>query len=88
MGGISFDAPLPLLYESAKKLTSTSRSYQLVIDAPAGKQAEAQVEKMIEDKIIARVDEPTEWLAPAFLVSESCGQKLCFVCDFSKLNGF
>ena len=35
MGGISFDAPLPLLYESAKKLTSTSRSYQLVIDAPA-----------------------------------------------------
>ena len=35
VGGISFDAPLPLLYESAKKLTSTSRSYQLLIDAPA-----------------------------------------------------
>ena len=35
MGGISFDAPFPLLYESAKKLTSTSRSYQLLIDAPA-----------------------------------------------------
>ena len=34
-GGISFDAPFPLLYESAKKLTSTSRSYQLLIDAHA-----------------------------------------------------
>ena len=51
-------------------------------------QAEAQVQKMIDDKIIARVDEPTEWLAPAFFVPKSCGTKLRFVCDFSKLNSF
>ena len=50
--------------------------------------AEAQVQKMLDDKIIARVDEPTEWLAPAFFVPKSCGTKLRFVCDFSKLNGF
>ena len=33
--GISIDAPFPLVSESAKKLTSTSRSFQLVIDATA-----------------------------------------------------
>ena len=55
--------------------------------------AETQVKKMIDDKIIACVDEPTEWLTHAFFVSKSCGTKLRFVesqsrlCNFLLFNG-
>ena len=51
-------------------------------------QALAQIQKMIDDKIITKVDKPTPWLAPAFFIPKSCGTKLRFICDFSKLNSF
>ncbi len=49
------------------------------------KEADELVEKLIRDKIIRRINEPTEWTSPAFFLRKPSGG-LRMVTDFSKLN--
>ena len=50
------------------------------------KQADDMVEKMVEERIITPVSEPTEWVSPAFFVLKPNKKDLRFVCDFTQLN--
>ena len=50
------------------------------------KQADDMVKKMVEERIITPVDEPTRWVSPAFFVLKPNKTDLRFVCDFTQLN--
>ena len=47
--------------------------------------ADKEIERMLRGNILAKVEEPTDWLSPSFFVQKPNG-KLRLVTDFSKLN--
>ena len=81
-------APMHLVFRKDIQIVPYHVTLARPIPLHFREQAIAQIQKMIDDKIIAKVDKPTPWLAPAFFIPKSCGLKLRFICDFSKLNSF
>ncbi len=59
----------------------TARRYPVHLEA----EAEAEIQKLIQQGVIEKVTEPTEWVSPAFFVQKPNGG-LRLVTDFSQLS--
>ena len=59
-------APMHLVFRKDIPIVPYHVSLARPIPLHFREQAIAQIQKMIDDKIIAKVDKPTPWLAPAF----------------------
>ena len=63
---------------------SVARQIPLRFTAPA----EAAINNLLENGIIARCEEPTDWCSPGFFVPKSDGKSVRLVTDYTKLNSF
>ena len=50
------------------------------------KEADQLVDKLVKDKIIERIDVPTDWISPGMFIPKPNGSGLRMVTDFKKLN--
>ena len=51
-------------------------------------QAEKAIQHLLDSKIIAKCDKPTEWCSPGFFVVKGDGKSVRLVTDYTKLNSF
>ena len=55
-------------------------------------EADNIIKQAIEDGILQKMDEPTDWISPAFFIRDpphgKQKDKLCLVSDFSELNKY
>ena len=63
---------------------SVARQIPLRFTAPA----ETAINNLLENGIIVRCNEPTEWCSPGFFVPKSDGKNVRLVTDYTKLNSF
>ena len=63
---------------------SVARQIPLRFIAPA----ETAINNLLENGIIVRCNEPTEWCSPGFFVPKSDGKSVRLVTDYTKLNSF
>ena len=63
---------------------SVARQIPLRFTAPA----EAAINNLLENGIIVRCQEPTDWCSPGFFVPKSDGKSVRLVTDYTKLNSF
>ena len=50
--------------------------------------AETAINNLLENGIIVRCQEPTDWCSPGFFVPKSDGKSVRLVTDYTKLNSF
>ena len=63
---------------------SVARQIPLRFREPADK----AIQQLLDNKVIARCDEPTDWCSPGFFVVKSDGKSVRLVTDYTKLNSF
>ena len=81
--------PMTITFRPGMKVIPHCVSTTKQIPIHQREQALAQVQEMLDDEIIEKVDHPTEWCASAFFVSKGPDtKKLRFVTDFSELNKY
>ena len=66
-------APMHLVFRKDIEIVPYHVTLARPIPLHFKEQALAQIQKMIDDKIITKVDKPTPWLAPAFFIPSHVG---------------
>ena len=73
-----------LLSDTIPFCISVAQQIPLRFTAPA----EAAINNLLENGIIVRCEEPTDWCSPGFFVPKSDGKSVRLVTDYTKLNSF
>ena len=73
------------LKDNAKPFrVSVARQIPLRFREPADK----AIQQLMDNKVIAKCDEPTEWCSPGFFVVKGDDKSVRLVTDYTKLNSF
>ena len=52
------------------------------------KPADDAIQQLLDNKVIAKCDEPTEWCSPEFFVVKADGKSVRLVTDYTRLNSY